>query len=350
MPLRLDDQAETNNREAGLGTPMKISVIVPVYNERDNIAPLYERLIPVLREMDGSYEVVFTNDGSSDGSGDVLDTLAGKDSAVKVIHLKRNYGQTAALMAGISYSSGDIIVPMDGDFQNDPTDIPHLLAKLAEGYDVVSGWRKERKEGLSRRLPSRIANWLISKISGVPLHDYGCTLKAYRREVLENVRLYGEMHRFIPIYAAWEGGRVTELPVKHHPRRSGSSKYDLGRAPRVLLDLIVIRFLDSGIDRPIQFFGRAGLYSFGLAFLAGLWALYLKLFEGVSFIQTPLPMLVVLLALVGLMLVMMGLLGEIQSRIYFEAQDKRPFAVRETRNLHAGSDQQDADIHARRSL
>lgn len=312
---------------------MKVSVVIPVYNERENIDALYMQLHPVLAALDGSHEVVFVNDGSTDGSDAALDALAAHDRTVKVVHLRRNYGQTAAMMAAIRYSSGEIIVPMDGDLQNDANDIPRLIEKLEQGYDVVSGWRVDRKEGMERRLPSRIANWMISKVSGVKLHDYGCTLKAYRRRFLENVRLYGEMHRFVPVYAAWEGGNVTELPVSHHPRLHGTSKYGIGRAPRVLLDLLVIRFLARSLDRPIQFFGRAGLYSFALAFLAGVYALYLKIAEGVSFILTPLPVLVVMLALIGLMFVMMGLLAEIQSRVYFESQDKLPFTVRTTRNL-----------------
>jgi dolichol-phosphate mannosyltransferase len=312
---------------------MKISVIIPIYNERENVDALYMQLHPVLRGLDASHEIVFVNDGSTDGSAAELDALAALDRAVKVVHLRRNYGQTAAMMAAIQYSTGEIIVPMDGDLQNDPQDIPRLIEKLEEGYDVVSGWRVDRTEGMDRRLPSRIANWMISKVSGVKLHDYGCTLKAYRRRFLENVRLYGEMHRFVPVYAAWEGGSVTEIPVAHHPRLHGRSKYGLGRAPRVLLDMLVIRFLARSLDRPIQFFGRAGLYSFALAFIAGSYAIYLKVVEGVSFILTPLPVLVALLGLTGLMFVMMGLLAEIQSRIYFESQDKLPYAVRTTRNL-----------------
>ena len=312
---------------------MKVSVIIPIYNERENIDALYMQLHPVLNALDGSHEVVFVNDGSTDGSDTVLDALAALDRTVKVVHLRRNYGQTAAMMAAIRYSSGEIIVPMDGDLQNDPNDIPRLIEKLEQGYDVVSGWRVDRKEGMDRRLPSRIANWMISKVSGVKLHDYGCTLKAYRRRFLENVRLYGEMHRFVPVYAAWEGGNVTELPVAHHPRLHGKSKYGIGRAPRVLLDLLVIRFLARSLDRPIQFFGRAGLYSFAVAMLAGGYALYLKIVDGVSFILTPLPALVVMLALIGLMFVMIGLLAEIQSRVYFESQHKLPFTVRTTRNL-----------------
>ena len=317
---------------------MKISVIVPIYNERDSLEALYDSLVPVLEGMGGAYEIVLANDGSTDGSAAMLDELAQRNRSIKVVHLRRNYGQTAAMMAAIQHSSGDVIVPMDGDLQNDPGDIPKLIETLESGYDVVSGWRVDRQEGMERRLPSRMANWLISKVSGVSLHDYGCTLKAYRRRFIENVRLYGEMHRFIPIYAAWEGGNVTEIPVTHHPRKHGQSKYGLGRAPRVLLDLVVIRFLDRSLDRPIQFFGRAGIYSLGLAFLTGLWALYLKFFDGVSFIQTPLPMLVTMLALVGVMFVMMGLLAEIQSRVYFETRDKLPYSVRATRNVFKVAD------------
>lgn len=328
---------------------MKISIVIPIYNERENIDPLYRALtaaLTALSSIENSYEIVFANDGSADGSDRELDALAQTDPKVKVIHLKRNYGQTAALMAAIQFSSGEIIISMDGDQQNDPADIPHLLETLDQGYDVVSGWRVNRKEGVNRRLPSRIANWLISKVSGVPLHDYGCTLKAYRRQTLADVRLYGEMHRFIPIYAAWEGGRVTEIPVTHHDRKFGTTNYGLARAPRVLLDLLVIRFLGSAIDRPIQFFGLAGLLTFLFAVLAGLWALYLKVFEGVSFILTPLPLLVVMLVLVGFVFIMIGLLGEIQSRIYYESQGKRPFSVRDTRNLQQSAGESNESANA----
>lgn len=329
--------APVKSRDRVTEPSMRISVNVPIFNESDTIGTLYARLIAAFDGLDHDFEVIMINDGSADDSAEVLDGLAAKDPRVKVIHLRRNYGQTAALMAGIRHSGGDIIILMDGDLQNDPVDIPALLDKLEEGYDVVSGWRKDRKDGLVRRLPSWAANWLISKVSGLRLHDYGCTLKAYRREILQDVRLYGEMHRFIPVYAWWEGGRVAEIPVTHHRREFGRSNYGLDRVPRVLLDMIVIRFLDVGLDRPIQFFGRAGLHSFGLAFLAGLWAVYLKVFEGVSFILTPLPLLVALLALVGLIFVMMGLLGEVQSRVYYEAQGKSPYAIRRTRNLDASN-------------
>lgn len=329
---------------------MRISVNVPVFNESDTIRTLYTRLTAALDGLDCDFEIIMINDGSVDDSADVLDGLAAKDMRIKIIHLRRNYGQTAALMAGIRHSNGEIVILMDGDLQNDPVDIPALLDKLEEGYDVVSGWRKNRKEGLVRRLPSWVANWLVSKVSGLRLHDYGCTLKAYRREVLEDVRLYGEMHRFIPVYAWWEGGRVAEIEVTHHRRKFGRSNYGLDRVPRVLLDMIVIRFLDVGLDRPIQFFGRAGLRSFGLALLAGLWAVYLKVFEGVSFILTPLPLLVALLALVGLIFIMMGLLGEVQSRVYYEAQGKSPYSIRRTRNLDPAKPMPEGMSDARRSI
>ena len=227
---------------------------------------MYSALVEALDQLNKSAEIIFVDDGSKDGSAPVLDNLAARDPRVRVLHLSRNYGQTAALMAAIQNSTGDVIIPMDGDGQNDPADIPRLLDKLNEGFDVVSGWRKEREDAaLSRRLPSVIANRLISSLLHLPLHDYGCTLKAYRREVVEDVRLYGEMHRFIPIYAAWEGASVTELPVGHHPRRFGKSKYGITRVARVLLDLLILYFIDRAFDRPIQFFGKFGI---GFLFLS----------------------------------------------------------------------------------
>ncbi|CAG0964980.1 partial dolichol-phosphate mannosyltransferase, partial [Rhodocyclaceae bacterium] len=268
-------------------------------------------------------------DGSTDGSTELLDQIAAEDRRLRIVHFRRNYGQTAALMAAIDHSTGDILIPMDGDLQNDPQDIPRLLDRLDEGYDVVSGWRKNRQDkAVSRKLPSKVANWIISRISGVSLHDYGCTLKAYRRSVLENVRLYGEMHRFIPIYAAWEGAAITEMVVTHHPRRLGVSKYGLGRITKVILDLVLIRFMHKAFDRPIQFFGKIGLYSGALAVLSGSWALWLKVDQGVSFISTPLPLLSVFLALSGVLCVLLGLLAELQMRVYFESQSKRHYAVR----------------------
>ena len=248
---------------------------------------------------------------------------------MRVLHLTRNYGQTAALMAAIQKSSGDVVIPMDGDGQNDPADIPRLLDKLAEGFDVVSGWRAAREDNaLTRRLPSVIANWLISHLLHVPLHDYGCTLKAYRREVLEDVRLYGEMHRFIPVYATWEGARVTEIVVTHHPRRSGKSKYGMGRIARVLLDLLIVYFIDRAFDRPIQFFGKLALGFFGIALATFAGAVVLKYAYGASLIQTPLPLLAAVIGLSGILFLLLGILAEVQTRIYYEARGRPPYKIR----------------------
>src|SRR5689334_9525061 len=255
---------------------MDISIIIPVYNEVDALPELYRTLKDVLDRLEKSAEIYFIDDGSKDGSGATLDGFASSDDRVQVLHLKRNYGQTAAMMAGFQHCTGDVIIPMDGDGQNDPADIPRLLDKLSEGFDVVSGWRTARNDKFSRRVPSTAANWLISSLLGVRLHDYGCTLKAYRREVVEDVRLYGEMHRFIPIYAAWEGARVTELAVAHHPRRFGRSKYGIGRVFRFLLDLLIVYFIDRAFDRPIQFFGKLGLGFLVLAVTIFGWAVVLK--------------------------------------------------------------------------
>jgi len=253
---------------------MDLSIVIPVYNEVEALPSLYVALVETLDRLNKSAEIIFANDGSTDGSGPCLDDFAAKDPRVRVLHLSRNYGQTAALMAAIQSSSGDVIIPMDGDGQNDPADIPRLLDKLNEGFDVVSGWRTAREDAaLSRRLPSILANRLISRVLRVQLHDYGCTLKVYRREVVEDVRLYGEMHRFIPIYAAWEGASVAELPVAHHPRRFGKSKYGLARVARVLLDLFILYFIDRAFDRPIQFFGKLGLGFLILSIAIFGWAL-----------------------------------------------------------------------------
>ncbi len=307
-----------------------LSIIVPFYNEEENIAGVYADLAAVLDGMDGDAEMVFVDDGSSDGTVRIAREIAERDPRVRVVELVRNFGQTSAMMAGIDYARGDIIVAMDGDGQNDPRDIPRLLEKIAEGYDVVSGWRRKRQDkALSRRLPSTIANTLISKVSGVRLHDYGCSLKAYRASVVKNVRLYGEMHRFIPIYARWQGGRIHELPVAHRPRTGGQSKYGLNRVFKVLLDLLVVVFLERYLTKPIYVFGGMGVACLGGAFLAGIWALWLKLFRDVSFIETPLPLLVTLLTLTGFTSILMGLLAEVISRTYHESQGKRPYLVRE---------------------
>ncbi len=311
-----------------------LSIIVPLYNEAENIVPLYEKVSGVAPSLGCDLEMILVNDGSTDGSRAILDDLATRDRRVKVIHFRRNFGQTTAIMAGIDYSSGDVLIPMDGDLQNDPQDIPKLLAKLQEGFGVCSGWREERKDhALKRNLPSRIANWLISKISGVHLHDYGCSLKAYRREVIKGVKLYGEMHRFIPIYATWLGARVTEIPVIHHPRIHGKSKYGLERTFKVILDLIVVKFLAQYAQKPIYVFGAFGLVSLFVAFSAATASLYYKFFGGKSFIETPLPLIFVMASITGIMCILMGLLAEIIMRTYYESQGKSVYLIDECRNL-----------------
>jgi glycosyltransferase involved in cell wall biosynthesis len=308
---------------------MDISVVIPVYNEAEALPELYRALTQTLDRLRQSAEIIFADDGSRDGSAEALDGFAEADARVRVLHLSRNYGQTAALMAAIQSSTGDVVIPMDGDGQNDPADIPRLLAKLDEGYDVVSGWRVARRDdALTRRLPSVIANRLISALLHVPLHDYGCTLKAYRREVVEDVRLYGEMHRFIPIYAAWEGARVTELAVAHHPRRFGRSKYGIGRIARVLLDLLILYFIDRAFDRPIQFFGKLGLGFLVLSVAVLGWAVVLKYAWDVTLIQTPLPLLAATIGLSGVLFLLLGIIAEVQARIYFEARGRPPYKIR----------------------
>lgn len=313
----------------GPGSPVGISIVIPVYNEVDGIPSFYAMLCGALDSSAMTVEIIFIDDGSTDGSASALEALAARDPRVQVLRLRRNYGQTAAMMAGIQHAMGDVIVPMDADGQNDPSDIPRLLAKLSEGYDVVSGWRREREDkALSRRLPSVIANRLISWLIGVKLHDYGCTLKAYRREVIEDVRLYGEMHRFIPIFAAWEGARVTEIPVAHHARKFGRSKYGIGRVTRVLLDLLTLVFIDRALDRPMQFFGKVGVIALAAAFGALLWALVLRIGFDVSLILTPLPLLAATLGLSGILFLLLGIMAEILTRTYFESRGKAPYKIK----------------------
>ncbi|MBL0141889.1 MAG: glycosyltransferase family 2 protein [Betaproteobacteria bacterium] len=311
-----------------------ISVVIPIFNEADNIPLLYDKLAAELPGLGREFEVILVNDGSTDGSTERLAEVAGRDPRFKVINLRKNFGQTAAMMAGIDHARGDIIVPMDGDLQNDPADIRRLLDKLEEGYEVVSGWRKDRQDGeLKRNLPSRIANRLISAISGVHLHDYGCSLKAYHKDVIKGVKLYGEMHRFIPIYASWHGARVAEIPVAHHPRMHGASKYGLERVAKVVLDLIVVKFLSKYATKPIYVFGGFGLVSILISVVAGAYAIFLKLFEGVAFILTPLPLLVVMSFITGVMSILMGLMAELVMRTYYESQGKSVYLVRDTLNL-----------------
>jgi glycosyltransferase involved in cell wall biosynthesis len=310
-----------------------ISVFLPVFNEEPNLRPLHEKLDLALAELGCSAEILYVDDGSTDGSLEVLRELAARDPRVRVIALRRNYGQTPAMAAGIHAARGRVLIPMDADMQNDPVDIARLLDKLDEGYDVVSGWRKKRKDPLfTRKIPSMMANWLISKIGGVPLHDYGCSLKAYRRESLEDVQLYGEMHRFIPIYASWSGARVAEIPVEHHPRTMGKSKYGLSRTIKVVFDLMTIKFMASYQTKPLYVFGWAGLLTFLVSFCCAVLAFLMKFLSWphhADFIQTPLPVLTMVMLVLGIQFFLMGLLAEMQVRTYHESQAKAIYAVRE---------------------
>ncbi len=311
-----------------------ISVVIPIYNEEENLPHLEQQLYATLDTLDQRIEVIAVNDGSSDRSADILADIVSRHDNFRVVNFRRNYGQTAAMMAGIDYSSGDIIITIDSDLQNDPKDIPALLKKMDEGNDVVSGWRKDRKDSkIKRNFVSRLANRLISKISGVHLHDYGCTLKAYRREVMQGQRLYGEMHRFIPIYASWMGAKVVEIPVRHHARRFGQSKYGLERTLKVVLDLIVIKFLDSYLVKPIYVFGGFGLFTLFISGVSFFAMLYLKFVSGVSFILTPLPLLSAMSFLIGIISILMGLLAEIMVRTYFESQERAAYTVGNTVNF-----------------
>lgn len=308
----------------------ELSLFLPVLDEEENLRPMHAKIQEALESLGKTAEVIYVDDGSRDKSLQILKEIAAEDSRVKVISLRRNYGQTAAMSAGIDAAQGEILIPMDADLQNDPKDIARLLEKLNEGYDVVSGWRKNRQDKLiMRKIPSWIANSVISKIGGVPLHDYGCSLKAYRRDVLADVKLYGEMHRFIPIYAAWAGARVTEIPVDHHARTMGKSKYGISRTLKVIFDLITIKFMASYQTKPIYVFGTFGMIAFLLSIIAGIWALFLKIFEGTSFILTPLPIITVVMLAISVQFFLMGLLAELLVRTYHESQNKAIYAVRE---------------------
>ena len=316
--------------EPSLPDRPEISVFLPVYNEEPNLRPLHAKMDQALEKLGRSAEIIYVDDGSSDGSLKVLRDLAELDDRVRVVALRRNYGQTAAMSAGIDAARGNVLIPMDADLQNDPADIVRLLDKLDEGYEVVSGWRKNRQDKwITRKIPSMIANKLISWIGGVPLHDYGCSLKAYRREALKDVRLYGEMHRFIPIYASWAGARVSEIPVEHHPRTMGKSKYGLSRTLKVVFDLMTIKFMASYQTKPIYVFGSFGMLAFLISFLAGIYAIFLKLFHRADFVQTPLPILAIVMFAVGVQFLLMGLLAEMLVRTYHESQAKSIYAVRE---------------------
>ncbi len=313
---------------------MDLSIVVPIYNEEENIPLLHERVTAALAESGLTYELILVDDGSVDRSFLLLQEIAREDRRVKVIRFRRNFGQTAAMAAGFTAAGGRVIVPMDGDLQNDPADIPRLLAKIDEGYDVVSGWRKDRKDTfVNRKLPSMIANAIISRQTGVHLHDYGCTLKAYRREVLDGINLYGEMHRFVPALASQVGAKVTELPVRHHPRLYGTSKYGISRTVRVVLDLMTVKFLLLYSTKPIQLFGKWGIYTLVAGFLSGGATIYMKLFEHMSMNRNPLLILTAFLLFMGVQFIVLGLLGELNARTYYEAQGKPIYVVRERLNF-----------------
>ncbi len=307
----------------------ELSLFLPVLDEEENLRPMHAKIKAALDALGKTAEVIFVDDGSTDKSLSILKEIAAEDASVRVISLRSNYGQTAAMSAGIDAAKGEILIPMDADLQNDPADIKRLLDKLDEGYDVVSGWRKNRQDKLvSRKIPSQIANRVISWIGGVPLHDYGCSLKAYRRDVIQDVKLYGEMHRFIPIYASWAGARVTEIPVDHHARTMGKSKYGISRTIKVIFDLMTIKFMASYQTKPIYVFGTFGMLAFFLSMIAGVWAIVLK-FYGTSFILTPLPVITIVMLAISVQFFLMGLLAELSVRTYHESQDKAIYAVRE---------------------
>ncbi len=316
--------------EAAGDEPVEVSVVIPLLNEEDNLERLHQQLQQTFGGLGKTYEIVFVDDGSTDGSFAVLGALQRRDPHVRVVRLRRNFGQTAAFAAGFDLARGEVVITMDADLQNDPADIPRLLQEIAAGYDIVSGWRIRRQDQwLRRRLPSKIANALISRLTGVNLHDYGCSLKAYRSEVVKGIRLYGEMHRFIPALASWMGVRVAEVPVNHRPRQFGRSKYGLSRTVRVILDLLTVKFLLNYATRPIHVFGLVGLLCLGLGGTIGTYLSAGRLFLNQPLSDRPLLLLAVLLVVLGVQFVIMGLLGELVVRTYFEAQDKPIYAVRE---------------------
>ncbi|MGO9379115.1 MAG: glycosyltransferase family 2 protein [Dissulfurispiraceae bacterium] len=305
---------------------MAVSVVIPLFNEEENVAILHERLSATMKDL-GDYEIVYVDDGSSDGTLRLLEQIQANDNNVVVLSLRRNFGQTAAFAAGFDFARGDVVVTMDGDLQNDPKDIPRLL-EVIKDYDLVSGWRKKRQDTFSRTFPSKMANWLISKVTGVRLHDYGCSLKAYRREVVKNLKLYGEMHRFIPAVASWYGVRIAEIETTHHPRLRGTSKYGISRTIKVLLDLVTVKFLQSFSTKPIQFFGPLGLF-FGFAGLGiSLYLTIVKLFTRIDIGGRPLLLLGALLIIVGIQFIGMGLLGEMIVRVYHESQKKPIYTLK----------------------
>lgn len=335
MSNRMMDVARLNPdvqfiTESTSGDSVDVSIVVPLYNEIENITSLHKAIVPVVSSSGKSTEIIFVDDGSTDGTYEQLKKIQAIDPSVWVIRFRRNFGQAAAFSAGFDFARGKVIVTMDGDLQNDPADIPLLIEKIDQGFDIVSGWRIKRKDNfITRRLPSIIANSLISRVTGVKLHDYGCSLKAYREEVVKNIRLYGELHRFIPAIASWMGIQVAEVPVNHFPRKHGRSKYGLGRTLRVMLDLITVKFMLNYATRPLQIFGLAGMFSFLIGLIISGYLTILRLFYGEGLSDRPILLLGVLLIMLGVQLILMGLLGELIVRTYHESQDKPIYAVRE---------------------
>ncbi len=310
-----------------------LSIILPVYNEEESLLLQYEDINKAIIPLKIDYEIIFINDGSIDRSFKILQSIAEKNPSVKVISFGRNFGQTAAISAGIDNSKGDIIIIMDSDLQNDSEDIKNLIAKIEEGYDVVSGWRKDRKDKLvSRKFVSRIANWLISKVSGIKIHDLGSS-QAYRGDILRQVKIYGEMHRFIPIHASWIGAKITEIPVKHHARKFGKSKYGLIRTFKVLLDLATLKFLGSYSTKPIYIFGGTGFFLFFMSMISGIAVILIKLLRGQSMIRNPLLLLTVMLIILSVMFILLGILAELLIRVYHETTQEKQYKIRETINL-----------------
>lgn len=311
-----------------------ISIVVPIYNEVENIPRLYAALTPVLKGMNREYEILLVDDGSTDGSKEALARLIETDEHVKVIEFRNNFGQTAAMSAGLRHASGDIIITMDGDLQNDPSDIPMMVDTIEQGYDLVHGWRKDRQDKFfSRQLPSMVANWLISRVTGFPVHDLGCTLKAIRHDVAQDLELVGDMHRFIPILAACRGARCAEVVTKHHPRRFGETKYGISRTFKVLLDLITVKYLIQYLVSPMRLFGTMGLVSGALAVISGGTTVGMKIASGTDMTGNPLLLLTVFSAMVAMQFFILGMLGELGARIYFEVRKKQPYEVRRLWNF-----------------
>jgi glycosyltransferase involved in cell wall biosynthesis len=313
---------------------MDLSVVIPIKDERDNLNQLHDRLRAALQPTSISYEIIVVDDGSTDGSFKVLEELAARDSRIKAVRLRRNFGQTAALQAGIDWSCGAVLVTMDGDLQNDPADIPMMLDKLAQGYDAVFGLRANRQDDLLvRKIPSLLGNWLIRKVTGVKIKDMGCTLRVMKRDLAEALPLYGELHRFVPVLAQQYGAKVLQIPVRHHPRTAGKTKYNLTRTVRVVLDLITVKFLYSYLTRPMHVMGLAGFIAMGSGLISLLATIWMKSHSGVFMTGNPLLLLSVMLELIGIQLISMGLLGEVLTRTYFESQGKSSYTVRSTLNL-----------------